>query len=351
MFSRALGLVALAALPRVASGQDSVARAARSIEVHGFVQVYYRTGDPLTNDGYRLRKADLKFSGDLSPRLRWRVGFDASKVLNLTKTTEETNGEVVLSDVSIDQRGRMLQDAALTLSFPAGMRLDVGQQIIPLSLEGTTPTSQVETIERTMFIVERSRAIGLGDIRDIGASLNGVAADAFEYHLGLFNETGESQNSTDTNDQKAVMGRFALHLPRSTRFQIGGSGGFQGGPAVSERRERAAGEAQYKDSHLTIRSELMAARDGDLHRFGWYALTAARPTRTVQLVARFDAWDRDLRADATIANSYTRQLTGGASYLFDAGAAKLAVNVIRQTYTNSLIAPSTFALFAFQGVW
>ncbi len=350
----ALALAASSAVARLGAAQDTTSnRAMSSIQLHGFLQIYYRTGDPTTRDGYRLRKADLKFSGELSPRLRWRIGFDASKILALTKTTETVDSSTVLTDVAVDSRSRIVQDAALTLLLPHAMRLDVGQQIIPLSLEGTVPSSQIETIERTLFIVERSRATGLGDIRDIGASLNGTAADAIEYHLGLFNETGESQNTTDPNDQKAVLGRVALHIPGMAHFQVGGSGGFQGGPpAGPQRRERAGGEIQYRDQYLTLRTELMSARDAALRRFGWYSLASARPTEQLQFVARIDSWDRDLHSETALTDAYERQIVAGTSYLFDGGVGKVAFNLVRQTFPRIHTVPAaTFALIAFQGVW
>jgi hypothetical protein len=333
------------------SAQDSTAvHLTPSFALHGFLQVYYRDGDPTTKDGFRLRKADLKFSGDVSPHLRWRVSFDASKALTINKTIAEISDSVALSDASIDQRSRMLQDAALTYVVDERIGFDIGQQIIPLSLEGTIPTSKVETIERTMFIVERSRAIGLGDIRDIGVSANGRAFDAVEYHIGVFNETGEDAGTVDANDQKAVMGRIAVHLPGLTNFQFGSSGGFQGGPII-QRRERAGGEVQYQDTRLTVRTEAMSARDGNLRRFGWYGLSALRPNPRLQFVARYDTWDRDLSNERTIADATERQFTVGASYLLDASS-KVALNVIRQTFPNVANPhPGTIVLAAFQAVW
>jgi len=334
------------------AAQDSTgARALVPVDVHGFIEVYYRASDPTTKDGYRLRKADLKFSGNVSPHLRWRVTFDASKVLTVNKTLSELGDSIALSDATIDQRTRILQDAALTLSVNPSMSIDVGQQLIPLSLEGTISTANVETIERTMFIVERSRAVGLGDIRDVGASANGMWANVLEYHAGLFNETGESQGTTDPNKQKAVVGRVALHPPMLPGFQIGGSGAFQGGP-TSVRRERAGTEVQYRDSWLTLRAETMTARDAELRRFGWYTLAAVRPTPPLQLVARYDAWDRDRTHEASVVDAFERQIVFGGSYLIDGTAARFVVNAVHQTFPNVTNAGNgTFLLVAFEASW
>ena len=109
------------------------------------------------------------------------------------------------------------------------MRVDVGQQIIPLSYEGVTAASQIETIERTMFIAERSRGGGISDVRDIGAEVRGsVARHHVDYQLGVFNEFGDTQNSTDQNDQKATIGRLAFRLPGLPALQVGALGRLRG---------------------------------------------------------------------------------------------------------------------------
>jgi hypothetical protein len=346
-------LVALASLGLAAraNAQDSTtARSLPPVEIHGFLQTYYRSGDPTIKDGFRLRKSDLKFSGVLSPNLRWRVTFDAAKVLTVTKTTSNVDDSIVVTDASIDQRTRILQDAALTYTVDKSLSFDVGQQIIPLSLEGTIATSNVETIERTLFIVERSRAVGLGDIRDIGVSANGQVLNSLEYHLGVFNETGEDAGTTDANDQKAFMGRVAFRPSFLRSLSIGGSGGFEGGP-TKQRRERTAGEIQFRDDFITLRTEAIAARDGTLRRFGWYGLTAVRPTKRLQLVARWDDWDRDRSGEHSLTDATQRQVTVGTSFLLDASA-KIAINAIRQTFPFvSTPKPATIILAAFQAVW
>ena len=320
------------------------------VEIHGFLQIYYRSGDPTIKDGFRLRKTDLKFGGALSPKLRWRVTFDAAKVLTVIKATSNVDDSTVVTDASIDQRTRILQDAALTYTVDKSLSFDVGQQIIPLSLEGTISTSNVETIERTLFIVERSRAVGLGDIRDVGVSANGQVLNSVEYHLGVFNATGEDAGTIDTNDQKAVMGRVAYRPSFFRGLSVGGSGGFEGGP-IKQRRERSAGEIQFRDDFLTLRTEAMSARDGSLRRFGWYGLTAVRPTKRLQFVARWDDWDRDRSGEHSLTDATQRQMTVGASLLLDTSA-KIALNAVHQTFPFvSTPRAATILLAAFQAVW
>jgi hypothetical protein len=348
-FRRAVMAIAAAllccALPLLA--QDTLA--VSPVDLHGFLQVYYRSGDPLIKDGYRLRKADLKFSGDISLRLRWRIAFDAAKALTLTKTISPADS-LALSDASIDQRSRMLQDAAITYRVNRQLQIDVGQQIVPMSYEGTIPSAKVETIERTLFISEHSRAVGLGDVRDIGVAANGFL-NMVEYHVGVFNEMGDGAGTTDPNDQKAVVARVAIKPPWFPGFQFGGTGGYEGGPPV-QHRERGAGEILYAVPRFMVRAEVMQARDGFLHRLGWYGLSAFRATPRLQFTARFDSWDRDRTRESSVNDALERQMVGAASYIIDDSGAKVVLNVVRQTFPNiDTVRPGTILLAAFQAVW
>lgn len=345
-----LAMAALVGLAKLASAQDSVR--AGPVAIHGFVLVNYRSGDPLNVDGYRLRKADLRFDGSVSPDLRWRLTFDASKVLSVTTRTGRGADSTTLVDADIDQRTRILQDAALTYTVHPSLALDIGQQIIPLGLEGTYSMAKIETVERTLFVAERSRAVGLGDVRDIGVSANGVVVDGqIEYHLGVFNETGESAGTTDVTPQKAIVGRVAFHPRFIPEIQFGGSAAYEGGDAT-QRRERTGGEFQFRNRDFTLRAEVMSARDGLLHRMGWYGLGAYRPTSRLQFVTRYDWWDRDRDAEAALANALETQVVVGASYQLQGSSAKLALNLVRQTFPNVSTVPSgTFLLAGFSGIW
>ena len=134
-------------------------------------------------------------------------------------------------------------------------------------------------------------------MRDIGVSANGFALNTIEYHVGVFNETGRRCGTTDANDQKAFMGRVSIHPPFVPALQFGASGGYEGGARYGAAR-RGGTEVQFRVPLFTLRAESMSARDGNLRRFGWYGLGAVRPTSNIQLVARYDSWDRDLSHDA-----------------------------------------------------
>lgn len=330
------------------------ANAAPAVQIDGLLQVWYLDGHTLTNahDSYRIRRADIKLSGIISPRVRWRISIDGAKLLTLNKTSTGSGDSTVLKDVALDERTRILQEASINVTILPGLRFDVGQQITPLSLEGEIAASQIETIERTMFIAERNRGAGLGDIRDIGAAARGtVGAGLVDYQIGLFNEMGESQNTTDQNDQKAAIGRVAFRVPRLTTLQLGASGGFEGGPLASQRRERAGGEALYRTSRVTLRSEVMSGRDGVIRRLGYYGLGAVRPRDDVELVARWDWWDPDLHNESGPLDVAERELVGGVNYFIEGGATRLAANLVRSSFPSGKLSSSTELLLSLQVVW
>ena len=339
--------------PDTARGRpDSTSR--QPVQIGGLLQVWYLSGHTITNarDTYRVRRADLKFIGDITPRVHWRISIDAAKVLNLTRTTTVADDSVVLRDVAVEQRGRVLQEASVNMTFGPRLRVDIGQQIIPLALEGVITSSQIETIERTMFIAERTRGAGIADVRDVGASARGAVLRYLDYQVGVFNEVGESQNSTDVNDQKASVARLSLRVPGVEGLRFGGSGAVEGGPSPAQHRTRAGGEAQFKRGGLTVRTEIMGARDGLFRRLGYYALAAGRPTPNVELVARWDNWDPDLHQETAAGNLFERQIVVGANYYLDAGGTRCSANLIRSSFPRFDAMPAgTMLLLAIQAVW
>lgn len=327
---------------------------APSVRVDGFLQLWYVDGHTITNahDTYRVRRAFVMVNGLISPRVRWRVGVDASKLLTLTKSSTVVGDSTVLSDANVDQRSRILQDATITIALTPAFHLDVGQQLIPLSYEGVALTWNVETVQRTMFIEERARGGTLGDIRDIGATALGTIVDGYvSYQLGVFNDMGDSQNNSDQNDQKATMGRVVLSVPGLSALQLGGSGGFEGSSKVGDRRERAGGEGQFRTRWLTLRSEIMGARDGTTRRLGYYGLGAVRPTSDVELVGRWDYWDPDLHNEAGPVNIAERQITAGGSYFIESGATRLSANFVHSSFPSRRLTPTNELLLGLHVVW
>jgi hypothetical protein len=207
----------------------------------------------------------------ISPRVGWHVSLDGAKVLNLTKNSTVVGDSTALRDANVDQRSRILQEASIYVAVTPTFRVDVGQQIIPVSLEGVTPSSQIETIERTMFIAERTRGGGISDVRDIGAAARGsVAAGYVDYQIGLFNEMGDSQNSTDQNVSGYHASRFTARASGSAAQCLRRLRGRRRGTAPRARRRGSI--SQSLDHALRVMVPL-----GALRRLGTTASVRSAP--------------------------------------------------------------------------
>ena len=264
--------VSLASWPRsVASraplaAQDSDARCTRCRRSRSTVssQVYYRAGDPLTKDGFRpsqgrpqVQRRHLAAPA-VARRVRRRQGARRQQDRGQGRRFDAPERRVDRSEVA-HSPGR---GAHLHSSTDVQRRRRPADRAARAS-RATIPTSQVETVERANFIVERSRAVGLGDVRDIGVSANGTRrAICSNITLGVFNEPGDAQGTTDANEQKTVIGRLRRAPCRSCRTCSSADRERTRAVRITQHRERAGGELQYQDRDFTLRGEAMSARDG-----------------------------------------------------------------------------------------
>lgn len=325
--------VAVAAAPAPAAEAAAARRTALEVGVGtvrfgGLVQAWYVDGpaDRVTST-FRLRRAQLKFAGEISDRARWTL------MLDLAKTLRVTDGRPVPAT-------HVLQDAFVT--FAAGpAAVDVGQFKLPLSYEGNVvPASRLETIERAAFIVDGRLAL----VRDLGVRAV-VPIAGGRLHVGAFNGVGDGQNGQDADDRKVAVGR--VELPPLLGVHLAASGAWSHGPG-EERRDRAGADARLTVGPAMLRAEYMHAYDGAAEREGFYGLATYR-VGDVELVGRFDSWDRDVRSELGAADLRERDWTAGVNYLVDGTNARLQANYVLRTYAGQ---PSAgMLLAAVQTAW
>ena len=78
----------------------------------------------------------------------------------------------------------------------------------------------------------------------------------------------------------------------------------------------------------------MSARDGLLHRLGWYGLGAVRPTARLPAHRALRLVGPRPHARTSAIDALERQVVGAASYAIDDSGARVVLNVIRQTFPN-----------------
>lgn len=322
------------------------------IKFSGLLQGWYTSGNGGVKDSFRIRRAELKFTGDITSQIKWTVMIDPAKSLALNNTYTTVAGTKVLADTSVNQAGRMLQEAFISYELKPNMRLWVGQFKLPLSMEGLQSSGALDTIERAMFASDRGRGGSYGDIRDLGAMLSGTLHKQIDYQIGMFNGSGESQNDVDKGDQKAVIGRLVFRPAAVRGLQFGGSGAWgRGVRAENPRHDRLGAEVRYSRDKFTFKSEVMRGADADLKRIGYYAHVGYRATGRLEPVLRVDFWDPDRRRETNASNVSERDFVTGFNYLLAENHAKLQLNYVRKTFANGIVPSRNLITLGLQTSW
>jgi phosphate-selective porin len=277
---------------------------------------------------------------------------DPAKALSLSNTTSTVAGTTVVTGTSVSQSGRVLQDAYVVLTASPTFAVEVGQQKVPLSLEGVQSSGKLETVERALFMTDKARGAGFGDVRDLGAMVRGkTLAGQIEYAGGVFNGLGESMNDVDKNNQKDVVTRVVLR-PRFVKgLQFGGSAARDAfGAATTAPRQREGIELLYTLGPWAVKSEAMFGRDNAINRRGGYVQVTDRVRKSLQTLFRADVWDPDTSTDATAATVGERDWLGGVNYFITPSGVTLQLNYARKTFAG--VAPSRDVFMAnLQTAW
>jgi hypothetical protein len=251
---------------------------------------------------------------------------------------------------TVTQSSRALQDVFLSVQAHPSVRFDLGQQKLPFGLEGAQSSATLETVERALFASDRGRGGSFGDVRDIGISLRGRWTTVFDYTVGTFNGSGESQNDVDANTAKALVARVALRP--WTALQLGASGIYAGSTALdAPRRDRDGLDVRYRSGKLLVQAEGVAGHDGALSRHGLYVHTGYHVQPTLDLHTRFDAWDPDIAREADAASATERDYMAGFTWTMPGTALKAQTDVSRRTWSASLSPSRWQLLMNLQTTW
>lgn len=321
------------------------------IKFHGLIQGWYTAGNGVKNT-LRFRRAELKFTGQINPKVKWTLMIDPAKALSVNTTSTTIGGVPVITSVSPNQSSRILQDLFITLNYIKNVSVDVGQYKVPLSQEGLQSSGALDTVERALFMSDRSRGGGLGDIRDFGIQFSGPIGKYFDYRVGVFNGTGENQNIADTNQEKAIIGRFVVRPPFIKGLQLGVSGAWSNYDRVTNaRRDRFGGDLIYVNKKAKFKAEVMGGVDGDLHRLGYYTHFGYRITPKIEAIFRVDGFDPDRRRETNALNVAELDYVGGFNYYITENNFKFQFNYIRKTFNNGIQSPKNLFLANLQTSW
>ena len=324
-----------------------------SIKVNGLIQGWFTSGNGGLRDTFRIRRTELKFTGQVSPKVKWTLMVDPSKALAINNTFTTVDGRQVVSGSSINQGSRILQDAFITYAYNKRVNVNVGQFKIPLGMEGLQSSAALDVVERTLFASDRARGGNFSDVRDLGVMVYGPLSKTVDYQVGFFNSSGETQNDVDKNDQKAVAGRLVTRPAFAKGLQIGGSGAWSGNGSRGDRprRDRLGAEMLYVHDRFSFKSELMAGSDGDIHRRGYYTHFGYKVTPKLQAVVRYDTWDPNTRLEGSAADVTERDFITGFNYQILENNVKFQANYVRKTFTDGITASRNVFTLNLQTSW
>ncbi|MEP6618727.1 MAG: porin [bacterium] len=276
----------------------------------GNLQTFYVAGSGDVVNTFKLRRAELKFVGTMSPTVKWQVMLDLAKSLKVANN-------------SPTQSTLPLQDAFISVKAD---RFDIqaGQFILPLTYEGGGLSSAlIEATDRSLMITDGK----LGQVRDMGVQLSTQLFSVTKVRVGLFNSTGDLQNTTAITGAKAIVGRIETRTPVDG-LMLGMSGASAGRDANDEpAHDRIGGDVEYSWKRFGARSEFMRAWDGTDVRLGTYGL-ATYSVGTVLLVGRYDYWDKDSRASLTGLDVLERDVTAGFAWYMEGSNVVLRGNYV-----------------------
>ncbi len=240
----------------------------KAFKLSGYTQIVYTAQDEGTS-GFAVRRSRFTLAADLVKSVRFKATVDLVKA-------------------------PALYDALVEFVLHEAVSIRIGQFKVPFSLEMTTSSSEIETIDRSQVVTRLSPGLDIGSSgRDIGAVVFGRAG-FLEYTLGVFN--GAGINRADTNNRKDLAGRLAVRplsgLSLGGSYYDGSYAATAGAPSVV--RDRIGADLAFLRGPLSLKADFISAEDGGVMRQGWYVQAAYFfLPKAIQGVLKADSYDAD----------------------------------------------------------
>jgi phosphate-selective porin len=315
--------------PNVSTGAKLPITISGLLQVQGLANFNQDGPDAFNNDTFRLRRGELRVTGQITRRIKATAMFDIAKVQNSSvRPSDSVLQEIVLSYLLNENKARGTSST-----------VDIGQFKIPIGYEGDlVSSSSLQTIERALMFQNRDPFRGgYGDKRETGVQLRGQRGK-IAYWIGVFNGLGERQNDVSTGDNKAVLARLIYQTSGKEGLQLGVSGGIgnTGNPIAGQPRlDRSLLNlfAVYKKNKITAQTEYLIADSQTIADTNvrdvrsYYGSIGYFLTKKLEGVARYDVFD------------FTRESSGGkiseatlgVNYYIKGNNAKIQANVVQRS--------------------
>ncbi|MBI2438636.1 MAG: hypothetical protein HYV36_07485 [Lentisphaerae bacterium] len=301
--------------------KDTVLEAVQSgfgkMKINGLLQGWYQyTDGAKPNDTFRLRRSEIKLSGEITPMVPWAVMIDPAQVREDDTTTSNINGTNYITSVG---RKSVLQDFFITLKPHSSSSFDIGQYKFPFGMEGLESSAKLDLIERSTMVSQFKWA----DARDIGATYKGdfKFGDATILpSVGMFN--GEGQNKLDANNAMTYVGRLVVKPIEALHLGVARYDGAVGSAKTPNRRTGL--EAKVTVGPASVYGEYATGESDGKDKDAFYLTATCYLNESFQLVTRYDRYDpnKDAGSDAN------DEKTIGLNYFLKKNYAKLVLNYV-----------------------
>ena len=117
------------------------------------------------------------------------------------------------------------------------------------------------------------------------------------------------------------------------------------------RRDRLGGDVLYVRGPFKFKTEVMTAKDADLHRLGYYTHLGYKITPRVEAIFRFDSYDPDRRHETSATDVTERDYVTGFNYFINEQKLKLQFNYLRKTFERGITPSGNLVLINLQTPW
>ncbi len=282
---------------------EPVAAGFGKIKLTGLMQIWYQNDNGATPfDTFRLRRAEVKLSGEIKPDVSWAVMIDPAQVRE-----------------DVTTRKSVLQDFVITLKPCKYRSIDFGQYKTPFGMEGLESSAKLDFIERASLASQFKWA----DYRDVGFTIKGdhKLDDAkIQPTIGVFN--GEGQNNLDENNSMDIVLRLVVKPSESLHLGVANYNGKTG--ATEKDNFRTGVEAKFVKDPGSIYGEYATGKSSGKNKNTYYAAAAYKFLDLYQAVLRYDSYD----SDTDVSDNAKTETTVGLNYFIEKSNAKVQLNYV-----------------------
>lgn len=250
-------------------------------------------GNPTGVNTFRLRRAEIKLSGKVTPAWGFEVMVDPAKTQNFSAGSDD----------------KILQDLGISYLGLKGHEFTLGQKKIAITEEGLRSSSEIDFAERSRI----TRVIG--DQRQMGFFYRGEYGAKFAAQASI--TSGLPSNVAGTSDRLFYAARLDFKPIKGFVAGVSGGTGNQGTQALTRNRLGAHVRWDGTDElPLMFRGEYGAATDGqtngtEIDRDGFYLSALYTFAKQFRVGLRYEEYDPNKDVDGDSLSI----LTGGFHYM------------------------------------